>query len=55
MDYFPGIFFRIKPFWLGIRALQGLVAVAAAGLINLGLKHYANVDVIPLVRERIGY
>lgn len=43
---------RVGPFWAGARALQGLLALTTAGLVNLALKEYANVDLVSMLRDR---
>ncbi|WAQ99145.1 MGST2-like protein [Mya arenaria] len=42
---------RIKPFWQSIRALQGLVIVGVAGIVNTGLREYAGIDLVARLRQ----
>ncbi|KAH3841841.1 hypothetical protein DPMN_115322 [Dreissena polymorpha] len=44
---------RVPPFWLSIRALQGLSVLSIAGLINAVLREYAGVNLVAMARERI--
>ncbi|XP_060592933.1 microsomal glutathione S-transferase 2-like [Ruditapes philippinarum] len=44
---------RIKPFWMGIRALKGLFAVAILGLVNTALVHYAGINVPNMIKDKL--
>ncbi|KAH3841840.1 microsomal glutathione S-transferase 2-like isoform X2 [Dreissena polymorpha] len=44
---------RVPPFWLSIRALQGLSVLSITGLINVVLREYAGVNLVAMARERI--
>ncbi|XP_045206622.2 microsomal glutathione S-transferase 2-like [Mercenaria mercenaria] len=45
---------RIKPFWMGIWALKGLIAaVAILGLTNTALTHYAGINLPNMLKEKL--
>ncbi|KAL4238787.1 hypothetical protein ACF0H5_003494 [Mactra antiquata] len=44
---------RVGPFWMGVRCLQGLVAVALGGIINTALSQYAGLDMFQIVRQKL--
>lgn len=44
---------RVKPFWMSVRALQGLCLVAISGILNILLQHYTGVDIVKAAIQRI--